>query len=349
MIAIRDKFNQEILDLEKLINFYDLENKLLDSFNQDPKTKEELVINELSNTLKSFKISKRQFNYNSIIISLYGSFERFIENCLISYVDELNILIKAYKDLPDSITKQHFILSLSLLNKIEQPRYNGPLRKEDIIRNLHTCVNTLNDYQLNKDAFTQHTANFRLGVIDEVFSQIGVNQISQKILKISSFSDFIHENLGLGDNSELNINECFQILNDLAEYRNYVAHGVTSELIENNILREYLIFFKHYSFSLIEVLNSNLLHRELEEKGKELGEITDVYQNGKVICFMTKNKSLKIGDNILGKNADKIVKASIKKIKLDGDEIEMIDNNNNYEIGIEIDSQMKKNFKLYLI
>ncbi|CAA0252203.1 MAE_28990/MAE_18760 family HEPN-like nuclease [Tenacibaculum maritimum] len=349
MNAIRDKFHQEINDLDKLIFFYDTETKLLDSFNTTTGTKEEVLVNELSQTLKSFKISKKQFNYNSIIISLYGSFERFIENCIITYVDKINSLVKAYNNLPDSITKNHFILSLTLLNKVEQPRYNGPLRKEDIIKNLHTCINTVDEYQLNKDAFSQHSANFRLQVIDEVFNQIGIKKISSKIIGTDSFSNFIRNYLGLGVNDQLNESECFQILNDLAEYRNYVAHGVTSEIIQNSILKEYLAFFKQYSSSIIEVLNDNLLYRELEEKGQELGEITDVFGNGKIICFKTNNIPIQKGDTIIGKNKNLIVKSLIKNIKLDGTTITSVDSKNNYEIGIEIDDIMKKTFKLYLL
>jgi hypothetical protein len=349
MDVIRNKFHQEILDLRNLILFYEAEFKLHDTFMDTPTSKEELLIHELSGTLKKFKLSKLQFNYNSIIISLYGSFERFIENCLITYVDNLNILINSYKNLPESILKNHFVLSLTLLNKIEQPKYGGLLTKEDVIKNLHTCININEGYQLNKDAFAQHTANFRLQVVEESFSHIGINQISQKVLKIDSFKNYSNAKLGLSANSELIPKESFQILNDLAEYRNYVAHGITSEIIQNDILLDYLDFFEAYSTALIEVLGKNLLYRELEANGIELGEITDVYKDGKVVCFKTNNQIINKGDVLIGKNKEIITKATITKIQLNDEEFDSIDSKDNYEIGAEISNLFKKNFKVFLL
>ena len=346
---IQTKFHQEIDDLRDLIMFYEIETKLLDTFKDEPISKEELIVNELSRILKKFRLSKLQFNYNSIIISLYGSFERFIENCLITYIDNLNNLVQTYNKLPDSILKSHFVLSLSLLNKIEQPKYGGSLRKEDVVKNLHTCININEGYQLNKDAFAQHTANFRLQVIEESFSHIGVNQLSQKILKIESFKNYFNTKLGLSLDAELNSTESFQILNDLAEYRNYVAHGITSEIINNEILIEYLDFFEAYSSALISVLQKDLLYRELEANGKELGELTDLYKRGRILCIFTNNQVIKKGDEIIAKNKDLIVKTRIRSILLDGVEIDHVDDKANYEIGMEIEKAIKKNFKIYLL
>lgn len=349
MDVIRVKFHKEILDLRHLVSFYETEIKLHDTFINDSKSKEELLIQELSETLKKFKLSKLQFNYNSFIISLYGSFERFIENCLIGYVENLNKLINLYKNLPESILRNHFVLSLSLLNKIEQPKYGGPLTKEGVIENLHTCININEGYQLNKDAFAQHTANFRLQVVEECFSHIGINQISQKILKTESFKNYSKSKLGLHEDDELVANESFQILNDLAEYRNFVAHGITSDIIKNDILIEYLDFFEIYSSALMEVLQKDFLFRELETNGIQLGEITDVYKGGKVICFKTNNQAINKGDILIGKNKDLIVKTSVISIKLNNAELDSVDDKDNYEIGAEISNLFKKNFKIYLL
>jgi hypothetical protein len=352
MDAARDKFYQEISNLEKLISFYTLENKLLGSFNTTPKTTEEKIILELSTELKSFRNPKRQFNYNSIIISLYGFFERFIENCLFTYADELNSLIEIYQNLPSPVKKKHLLLSLSLINKIEDSKYTGPLRKEEIIKNLHNCLNTPNKYKLNGNAFTQHSANFRLKIINDSFSQLGINQINSLVLKETSFREFIAQKLELqGSQLEQSNFEAvaFQTLNDLAEYRNQVAHGVEGHLIGNDILNDYLVFFKHYSYSLIEVLRKNLLHIELEQNGKKLGPITDSFRNGEILCFKSNKYSLKIGDNIIGTNSSTIVKASIQTIELNDTSVKIINSDNNYEIGVLFDNPMKRNFQLYLV
>ncbi len=347
MDIILNGFHNEISELKNLLRFYETENKLLDSYNSTPSTKEEKIVFEISEMLKAFRLSKLQFNYNSFIISLYGSFERFIENSLISYVDKLNQLTKVYSELPDTILKNHFILSLSLINKIDQPKYSGPLRKQEIIKNLHTCINTHDAFELNKEAFAQHTANFRFQVIEESFSNIGIIKLGQKILKIEEFNSYCIEKLGLNDDAELIPSESFQILNDLAEYRNYVAHGISSEIIKNDILIDYLTFFHFFSIALIKVIQDNLLFRDLEINGIELGEITDLYQDGNIVCFKTNNNSIKKGDVLIGTNKELIVKALIITIQLDGKEIEFVDDKSDYEIGVKIDSIFKKTFKIF--
>lgn len=341
-------FHKELAELKSLIQFYELESELHDNFNFDNGSKENILLEKLSNQIKTFKLAKLQFNYNSIIISLYGSFERFIESCLVSYVERINKLINLYKDLPDVISKNHFTLSLTLINKIEQPKYSGPLRKEDIIKNLHLCINTNEAYQLNKDAFAQHSANFRLQVVEEAFSQVGINQISQKILKTESFRSYYIEKFGESE-SGFSTSTAFQTLNDLAEYRNYVAHGVSSEIIHNEILVEFLKFFVEYSKALIMVLTNDLLYRELEAKGIELGEITDVFDDGKIVCLMTNKIPLKKGDILIGKNKNSIIKSDVVSIRLNGQDIDTVDDKDNYEIGVKLKKNFKKTFKIFVL
>lgn len=341
-------FHKELAELKSLIQFYELESELHDNFNFDNGSKENILLEKLSNQIKTFKLAKLQFNYNSIIISLYGSFERFIESCLVSYVESINKLIDLYSDLPDVISKNHFTLSLALINKIEQPKYSGPLRKEEIIKNLHLCINTNEAYQLNKDAFAQHSANFRLQVVEEAFSQVGINQISQKILITESFRAYCIEKFGESE-SGFSTSTAFQTLNDLAEYRNYVAHGVSSEIIQNEILVEYLKFFVEYSKALIMVLTNDLLYRELEAKGIELGEITDVFDDGKIVCLMTNNIPLKKGDILIGKNKNSIIKSDVVSIRLNDQDIDTVDDKDNYEIGVKLKENFKKTFKIFVL
>ncbi|MFZ4522748.1 MAG: MAE_28990/MAE_18760 family HEPN-like nuclease [Bacteroidales bacterium] len=349
MNEIRNQFHRELQDLRKLITFFNSEIKLLADFDLSENNINNEILGELSTNLKIFHISKRQFNYNSIIISLYGSFERFIENILISYIDIMNRLIDKYDRLPEAIIKNHFTLSLSLLNKIEQPKYTGPLKKEEIISNLHTCININEGYQINKDAFSQHTANFRLQVIDESFAHIGIQAISSQIKKHEWFYKYIILKTEKNEGDVISLEESFHLLNDLAERRNDVAHGVASEILQNEILLEYIEFFEVYLEALSQVLNQEYLHIELKNTGKKLGNITDVFHDGKVICIFSNNISIKIGDFLIGYNESKIVKAKIANLKLDGANIEFVDDQNNYELGIEIDQIFRTNFNVFLV
>lgn len=343
-----NEFNLQLEDIKKLINFYELEKTLSQNFVFSDSSNDKLL-NEFSKKIKEFRLSKLKFNYNSIIISMYGIFERFIENSIISYVERINYIIDEYNKLPEVITKQHMLLSLTLLNKIEQTKYSGPLSKEVIIKNLHTCINTVDNYQLNKEAFAQHTANFRVQVVDESFSQIGIKDLSSKILKTDVFKSYLINTKGFDTESNqlLMINN-LQPLNDLAELRNYVAHGIENEILDNNLLVEYVDFFKAYSQGLIEVCLENLLYKEVENRGVKLGAITDVFKDGNVVCFFTNGVKISRGQTIVGQNSTMIKTSNIKKIRIDDKDVDVVDGEN-IEVGIEIDGKFKDNFELFII
>lgn len=348
MISILTDFNQQLEDVKKLIQFYEIEKKLSQvlEFND---SSNDIILGELSNKFKEFRLSKLKFNYNSIIISIYGSFERFIENVIVAYIENINNIFSDYKNLPEIITKHHLILSLTLLNKVEQPKYNGPLSKEIIIKNLHTCINTVDSYQLNKEAFAQHSANFRTQVIDESFNQIGIKDLSARILKTNIFKKYLIDFKGFdAESSEFYLIENLEILNNLAELRNFVAHGIDNEILDNSILMEYIDFFKSYSQALLEVCQENLLDFEISNNGIKLGEITDVFKDGEVVCFKTNKVIVKKGDKLIGKNSYTIKSSLIKNIKIDDTDKEESDIETE-EIGVQLDQKFKKNFELYLV
>lgn len=348
MDSVLKDFHDELGEIKKLIEFYELEKKLMQNF-LNSGSDNDLILIQFSEKLKDFRLSKLKYNYNSVIISLYGSFEKFIENSIVGYIEEINEIIEEYKKLPEIITKNHLLLSLSLINKIEQVKYNGPLRKELVIENLHTCINTLDEYKLNKEAFSQHSANFRIQVIDENFKQIDVVELSKKILKEQCFKTYLINCKGVSSEStNLSIKENLKPINELAELRNYVAHGVDSDIMDNQILLDYVEFFKYYSQSVIKILEENLLFRKVEFHGLKLGHITDVFKGGQIVCFATNGHKIFRGQKIIGINSVNIKTSIIKSIHVDDEEKDFVEGDN-IEIGIEIEEKFGKNFNLYVL
>ena len=62
----------------------------------------ELLANSPSPEVKAYLSVRRRFDYSSLIVALYASFEQFVEDILTSYV---NIIAKqvSYGSLPDRI------------------------------------------------------------------------------------------------------------------------------------------------------------------------------------------------------------------------------------------------------
>ena len=87
----------------------------------------------------SISRSKRKFEYNSIIISLYGLVETYIEKFCFEYIELIEKNIPKYSDLEQRFTDNHFKLSLDLANIIIGKKHLKYLHmeKETVICNLN--------------------------------------------------------------------------------------------------------------------------------------------------------------------------------------------------------------------
>lgn len=350
MNTVHAIFLNELEKLNTLIKFYNREERLLENYDFRSSSKEVKFLLDLSDSLRGFHISKRQFNYNSIIISLYGAFERFIENVILTYIESINQIVKEYNNLAEEIKNNHLNLSLLLLSKADHQKYSGVLKKEDIVKNLHSCVNVNNNYTLNKEAFVMHTANFRTQVIDESFRRLNVQNLNKKILNTSSFKQYVIDKEAPNYIIEpLNEEVEFSLINDLTERRNEVAHGLTNEIIKNEILLEYIELFEKYSYGLIEALEKELLNIEINETNVQLGKITDVFEEGHIVCFETNHIPLKVGSIIVSKTFQNITKGEIISMQLKDVDINEVDDKESYEVGVKINEKFSKNSSLFLL
>lgn len=331
--------------LKKLIDYYELENKLLGAFDEK---EDNIILINLSNCLKDFRLDKLSFNYNSIIISLYGFLEQYLEEIVKDYIENLNLIITKFDLLPEKISKNHFNLSLNLISKVESSKYKGPLTKEFIINNLHSCINQYSNYKLTKEAFSQHSANFRVQVIDETFAQIGIENLSNLLIKDSEFITFLYGEGIIESLDNISVNSSLSYINELAELRNFVAHGISNDIIGNDMLKKYVNFLYHYGIAIDKVITNNLLLHSIPNNYSQLGEIKNLYQNGNVICLFNNNNTLNIGDTIIGKNSVEIVQSKILGIRLDDNDIESINHELNVEIGIRLERPFKANYTVFV-
>jgi hypothetical protein len=348
MGAIKKKFHEELDDLIQLISFFEIEYELNKHKVAKKNTNDAKLLRKLADVLLPFKNRKKQFNYNSIIISLYGFFEKYIENSVTEYLEAISKIITNYNDLPQAISKNNFEQSLILLNKLDTAKYRDYLRKEDVISNLHKCFDTSNNYLLNLDAFTIHGANFKASVIQTIFQQVGIDTIDTKILGNDKFKKYIIDYYKKKQGDNIKADEAFYLLNDLAQLRNDVAHGVTSDIIANPILLDYVLFFKFYSEALSTVINNELLRYECKYSARELGKLTGYFESGKKICFNTKNVPLKVGDTLIGLTESLVVETTIESIHINEVEADSADDSEDFEVGVKITLPVKKKTRIFL-
>lgn len=358
-------FKQGLSDLQQYIKGLDLEAKLI-----LPEGKGEKSI-VLENQLKHFfehrntnRALKRRFDYNSIIVSMYGLVEQYIKALMQDYLESLQKIVPSYSGLPEPITKNHVAVSFELIKQTEHSRYRGTNTKEKIISKLNSCLNEPENYKLNFDAFCQHNANFRSDVIDDFFKKVGFPKIMEKSLGNPNIRrllnalelDELHEHLEKNTDPKIRENKAsglqeraFSFLNDLAERRNEVAHGISSDLLGHDILLEYLNLLNILGETIYDVVLQNLKQEEVRFIGSKIGKPTDIFKDGYVSCILSNNVQIRKDDYIVAQNDNELVSGRILGIQIDEVEVNEVNEESSIEIGLRTDCRIKKTHKISII
>ncbi len=354
-----ESFKRDMADLRHYIRGIELESRLL-FFPSDERSisESDSLIAEIRKHYSEFATKRRQFNYNSIIVSLYGFLEQFVESLISAYIQYLNMAVPEYDDFPEEFRKSHISLSLELIKLSDQPRYSRKISTEQIISNLHSCINKAESYRMNMTAFTRHTANFRADVIQEIFAKAGVKDISGRVRSSSAFIHYLKSKHPDRNAEDITPSEYLFYLNDLAERRNEVAHGsLPEEVLSNDLISDYIDFLKCYAEALYEVVYSEALSYMIKflkkNRGVELGKAIKIFPKIEVIGILLKNVSMSIGDLIVAETANSklpYLAGEIKDIRVGNVSYKEISaDSEGKEIGIRVSFKAKENQKFFLI
>jgi hypothetical protein len=308
------------------------------------------VINFNEHWSKSY-IRKKRFNYNSIIVSLYGYFEQYIEGLINRVANSLNDIVPSYKQLHPHIQAHHLRLSLDLIKRAEHARYREKVTIDKVIENLNRCINEDAPYRLNYEAFAQHSANFKLEIINEIFKFVGIENACERILSKQVFRDYLKQIYPERETSSIKSEDAFFYLQDLAERRNQVAHGVLpDELLSNDILQSYLIFFEAFGKGLYQVCQSDVLPYVVKYRAIPLGTPSDVLIGGSVVCLYINDVKIKVGDEIIARSGDgkNFYSGAIEEIQIEDVSHGEVLVSTRVEVGLRLPFKCKKTYDFFL-
>lgn len=342
-------FRQNLEDLTHYLRTLEMESELLaKKITSNPPSDVEGALRELKNHL-SRSTTKRRFDYNSVIVSLYGFLEQYIESLLRAYAEAINTTIPKYELLPEQIRKQHIELSYTLIKRIEQTRYKTSISIPQIIANLHSCMSNSPSYKINSDAFAYHSANFRMEIINQSFANLGITNVPDKVKGSQIFKDYLTEIEPEREVSSVTNQEAFSMLNDLADRRNDVAHGIDSDILSNNILLDYIKFFQIYGSALYHVVRRETLPYVAKHQAIELGSAIMVVNNN-VVCLSLNNVRIKIGDVLLAKTPDgTYYDGEIQEIQIDRVPYSEVPPSPSVNVGIRVPFSAKQNQMFMLL
>jgi RiboL-PSP-HEPN len=300
------------------------------------------------------KNNKARYDYNTIVISLYGYLERFVEDLIGEYLTLISSYVPTFSELPSPIQGNHLPLSLELARKADYQRYAGSVRVDDVVARLHACFNTPDKYQLNDQAFAQHSANFRQSVVATTFSQFGIADIGPSLRQAEPFAAFLEKEdperdvqtyLAGGDEV------VFARLNDLANRRNDVAHGTpVDDILSRDLLRSHIGFVEAYASGLALVVYERSLPFMLK-RAVALGSPIAVYDH-RIVCVNLPAGQITVGDTLIAKTPDisRPFKAgTIREIEQDHIQLNTINGGPGVQIGMLVEFGAKDNQEFYFL
>lgn len=184
----------------------------------------DLLAKSTNPEVKAYLSVRRRFDYSALIVALYASFERFVEDILTSYVQ---IISKqgSYGALPIRLINKHLQKTAELLSKgeIDQVRYPGVTRLQ-LIENLYHCLSGNSIYELNHVAVAVHDRNIRY---DELGALLNVVDLSHDAVRQAQpLIDWYCEDQKMTDARPNSVPAITvrQRLDEFVDRRNDVAH-----------------------------------------------------------------------------------------------------------------------------
>jgi len=191
--------------------------------------------------------AKRKFDYRSLIISIYGILENYIEELIKAYLEELESEINDYKQVKKKIQDTHFANSITLVSRIienKHLKYNR-LNKDDVLLNLNNCIQSGNLFQFNKEAFTILSGNLKHIKICNLINELDIN-LDASLRKLDIYKE--------SANSE----NIFNPIDELVERRNEIAHNNNDNILAISRVLKILEFMETYCNEIYNILKTDL-------------------------------------------------------------------------------------------
>lgn len=271
--------------------------------------------------------SKRKFDYSSIIISLYGLVENYIEKFCFEYIENIEKIIPSYELLESKFKDNHLNLSIELIKKITENKHLkfANIDRENIINKLSNCISIKTNYSLNKEAFTINTGNLKHSKICETIGFLNI-KLEEQLRQINGFN--------------IHTENAFNKIDDLVQRRNEISHGNIQDILYTSAIEPYIDFTEKYLLSIGQILQQELIKLDLLEKKNKSLEISNVvFFSQKIIGIVNGAKlNLKSGDNLLVEKSFNLIHSY---------EVLEIKHFENKDVTLKLNKNIKKTYKFY--
>lgn len=285
-----------------------------------------------------------EFFYSSLVISLYGILENYVEQLAEQFVTDLSACVFHYGDLPERIRINHRRLSDILADAIESSTRIWPFTVADVIANLHTCLSGAEPYRVNAMAFRHHTANVRLAVVEKIFTDAGTLNIRDHLSNDKRFK-------GPAERMDPGSNDIFFRINDLADRRNDVAHGDPPDLLSPPLLLEYIEIVECFCRALFEAVLISFVACADKFSHLPIGSPYRVLSSNYITCFEIPGGSeVYVNDSLVAYRDNEVYRSGpIESIQVDGVGYQSLATTTRTNVGIRTDFKCQKAWRYSIV
>jgi hypothetical protein len=348
-------FEAELDKLSRFLQASDAEDELITRLLGLPEAERAALAVQLELIRENSTIKRRQ-SYLSAIIVLYGALERYVEEFVAEYVEQLALIHKEFRRLPEKLRARHTQLTIDYLASLKDGRVRETEGIPTVIATLHDCLAGKTPFRLNARAFSLRSSNMKFGRVRDIMGSLDIQIHGRRILATPSYTRFLDEVAGISvkDMQDNEAESMLDHIDELVALRNDIAHGVANlETIEDsNIVRERALKLRAFVSAINDILNCELLKCRLG-MGQLMAVEGEIHAFGDhIVGFSWPSGHILPGDILVMQPADKdadLRHGAIASIQVDNVEQEEFDGRDGLMIGVRVPFRVKASGRYYVL
>lgn len=304
---------------------------------------------------REHRIDERRFLYSTVTLLTFSTFEQFLEEVVQEHIRTTSSL-QAYNELPSLMREAHLEGIANILLSRKHQKYRSRYqnwRTKLTVHQLNDCLRGRQPYQINADAFTFRTSNFRLESIRDMFRKLGVNNLYKKMVDQRCLQEVLLREFTEQELMSTPARDLLRKIDTLAERRNDVAHGPLPESLESlSSMESSIDFIESFSHALSLVCSDDISCLDLRRNRIRLPEPVSRPFN-RVVCFMfcdDRDIEISIGDPIYAKKGNGMwSELHISNIQSDNADISSFTWSKDVAVGIEVNANTRKEWSYYIV
>lgn len=281
------------------------------------------------------------YSQASSLSRLYAVYETFIEKILSDYLDFVSEIF-SFESMSDSFKNEYRMGISHILSRIDQGRYNH-LQHDDVVNRYHNAINNNSPYQFVTEALIRHEQNFRLNILENMLSRLGLEGFDSWISNHRSFEEYFESKT----RKELIENK----LKMFVQLRNDASHGEMDSLLSPEQLKSYCGFISSLINVVQEFVFKNVLtHKAENDSAYFIGKVSEVFTNGTFVYKSVETHQISKDSEIVVMNDNYCYVTTVESIQLNGQGLDLFESpEKDIEIGLKCNLPVKKNANIYIL